>query len=91
MVQHFSKAPSIVASSIELADDTLHGAQQIAEFLYGDREQTHVRRVYHNASPASANRLPTFRLSNMICARKSTILEWIKQQEARSVVGAAQA
>jgi hypothetical protein len=90
MIERISRSPSIVASPSELADDTLHGAEEIAEFLYGDREQTHVRKVYHNASPASANRLPTFRLSNMICARKSTILEWIKVQEARSTVGAAQ-
>jgi hypothetical protein len=91
MVEYISRSPSIVANPSELADDTLHGAEEIAEYLYGDRAQTHVRKVYHNASPASANRLPTFRLSNMICARKSTILEWIKVQEARSMVGATQA
>jgi hypothetical protein len=90
MIEHVSKSPSIVTSSSDLADDTLHGAEAIAEFLYGDREQTHIRKVYHHASAASANRLPTFRLSNMICARKSTILEWIKVQEARSTAGAAQ-
>ena len=90
MIERISKSPSIVANPSELADDTLHGAEEIAEYLYGDREPGHVRKVYHNASPASANRIPTFRLSNMICARKSTILEWISAQESRSLARTTQ-
>jgi len=74
-----------VANPSELANDTLRGAEEIAEFLYGDR--TKRRKVYHNASPASVNPLPTCRDGTLICARKSTILEWIKAQEARSIAG----
>ena len=74
-------AEAAVANPSELANDTLRGAEEIAEFLYGDRTQR--RKVYHNASPASVNPLPTFRDGNLICARKSTILEWIKAQEVQ--------
>jgi hypothetical protein len=84
MIQHLPTAPGIAANPSELADDTLHGAEAIAEYVYGDREKQHVRKVYHNASSASANRLPTFRLGAMICARRSKILQWIEAQEARS-------
>jgi hypothetical protein len=83
MVEHILQAPSIVADP-ELADDTLHGAEEIAEYLYGDREKQHIRRVYHISRADSVNRLPTFRFGIIICARKSTILQWIKAQEARS-------
>lgn len=84
MIQQLPNAPSIAANPSELADDTLHGAEAIAEHVYGSREKHHVRKVYHNASSASANRLPTFRIGVVICARKSKILEWIESQEARS-------
>lgn len=66
-----------------LSDDILRGAEDIAEFLFGDKKQR--RRVYH---VASTSRLPCFRLGAILCARKSKLLEWIEAQEARNTTGA---
>ncbi|MDB5616099.1 DNA-binding protein [Tardiphaga sp.] len=63
----------------ELASDLLEGADAIATFIYGDKK--HRRKVYHLAS---TNSLPTFNLGAIICARKSTLLDWIEAQEGRS-------
>jgi hypothetical protein len=60
-----------------LADDILHGAHGIAEFLYGDRKLR--RKVYNLVETA---RLPHFRLGATICARKSVLLSWIATQES---------
>lgn len=62
-----------------LAADLLHGAEAIAIFVFGDIR--HRRKVYYYASDAKL-RLPTFRIGNVICARKSKLLEWIEMQEA---------
>lgn len=62
-----------------LAADLLHGAEAIAIFVFGDIR--HRRKVYYYASDAKM-RLPTFRIGNVICARKSKLLEWIEMQEA---------
>lgn len=56
--------------------DILHGADGIAAFLYGDAK--HRRKVYNLVQ---TNRLPHFRLGGMICARKSALINWIKNQE----------
>jgi len=61
---------------LDLASDILHGADQIAKFLYGDERQR--RKVYHLADKEN---LPVFRLGTTICARKSTLLRWIEEQE----------
>ncbi|MBX6330043.1 MAG: hypothetical protein IRY89_15885 [Pseudolabrys sp.] len=63
-----------------LADDLLHGAEAIAEFVFGS--PAHKRRIYYYASQ-SKYRLPVFRIGSVICARKSTLIEWIAQQEGR--------
>jgi hypothetical protein len=62
----------------EFAKDMLRGAEEIAEFLYGDREQR--RKVYHLAA---TSHLPVFKLGSMICARRSVLLKWVESQEAR--------
>lgn len=62
-----------------LADDLLRGADEIAEFILGDPRQR--RKVYHMAE---TSRLPTFRLGSMLCARKSTLLRWIAEQESQT-------
>lgn len=61
-----------------LADDLLEGAHQIAEFLFGNRGDR--RKVYHLAQ---TSRLPVFRLGAVLCARRSVLLAWIKEQEQR--------
>ena len=65
-----------------LADDILRGADQIAEFLFGDRGER--RKVYHLTEKF---RLPVFRLGSVLCARKSTLTTWIEEQERRTVQG----
>ena len=63
-----------------LADDLLRGADKIAEFLFGDPGQR--RKVYHLRE---CSRLPVFKLGAVLCARKSVLLAWIAEQEARAV------
>ncbi|WP_448187912.1 hypothetical protein [Azospirillum sp. sgz301742] len=65
--------PTLVRS---IGDDLLEGADTIAEFVYGDAAEK--RKVYHLVQHG---RLPTFRLGDKVCARKSTLLSWIKAQE----------
>ena len=55
--------------------DLLYGAAQIAQFLFGDAKQR--RKVYYLVE---SSRLPVFRLGS-ICARKSTLIAWIAEQE----------
>ena len=60
----------------EFSSDLLRGAAQIAEFLYGDRN--HRRKVFYLCERTN---FPHFRIGAMICARKSSILRWIEEQE----------
>jgi hypothetical protein len=60
------------------APDLLRGGAAIADFLFDDPEQR--RKVYHLAK---TSRLPVFRLGSLLCARKSTLLEWVARQERR--------
>lgn len=62
----------------ELSDDLLRGAGAIALFLFGDAGQR--RRVYYLASETNL-KLPIFRIGNVICARRSKLLEWIERRE----------
>lgn len=61
------------------SDDMLHGAAEIAQFLFGDSR--HRRKVYYLIE---AGRLPVLRL-NGICARKSTLLAWLKNEETAAM------
>lgn len=60
------------------AQDLLRGAEEIAQFLFNDRNAR--RKVYHLVSSSN---LPVFKLGSMICARKSKLLKWIEDQEGR--------
>jgi hypothetical protein len=62
----------------DFAQDLLRGAEEIAQFLFGDQKLR--RQVYHLAATST---LPTFKLGSMICARKSVLLKWIEDQEGR--------
>lgn len=67
----------------ELADDLLHGADEIARFIYGETEdekaaESNRRRVYH---ANDKHGLPTFKLGGTMTARRSTIIRWIEEQE----------
>jgi hypothetical protein len=74
-MEHESFALSLNA---EFAPDLLRGGAEIAEFLFDDPQQR--RKVYHLAK---TSRLPVFRLGSLLCARKSTLLEWVARQERR--------
>ena len=60
-----------------LASDILKGAGEIAGFLFGDEKKQ--RSVYGLAGKGV---LPVFHIGRMICARRSTLREWIAGQEA---------
>ncbi|MEF2557591.1 DNA-binding protein [Aurantimonas sp. C2-5-R2] len=61
------------ANDNTLAADLLKGADAIADYTGFDR-----RSVYHFASKGG---LPTFRVGALICARKTTLMAWISEQE----------
>lgn len=69
------------ANQPDLANDLLHGADEIAQFIFGKRGSR--RKVYYLAECA---RLPTFRLGTMLCARKSVLMGWIQGMESRATV-----
>lgn len=71
-------APAPPPRSGTLAEDVLHGAEEIAEFLFGDRRLR--RKVYYLAE---SSRLPVFRYGARLNARRSTLLQWIAEQEQR--------
>jgi excisionase family DNA binding protein len=56
-----------------LAADILRGAEEIANYLGFPR-----RSIYHAASRGN---IPTFRIGDLVCARKSTLAAWISEQE----------
>jgi hypothetical protein len=66
----------------EFAKDLLRGAEEIAEFLYGDGKLR--RRVYHLIATSN---LPVFKLGAMLCGRKSVLIQWVRDQEARHANG----
>jgi hypothetical protein len=67
---------NLTAQSPELYEDVLYGAEAIAEFLFGHRKKR--RKVYYLAEHT---RLPVFRIGSTLCARRSTLLNWISGQE----------
>lgn len=69
---------SPIPASNELADDLLRGADEIAEFIFGERGSR--RKIYYLSECA---RLPVFRLGSMLCARRSVLMGWIAGQESR--------
>lgn len=76
------KSPGPTTGEVRpLADDILRGADKIAEFMFGDPGER--RKIYHLAEKA---RLPVFRLGVALCARKSILLAWIAEQEARATM-----
>lgn len=63
-----------------LRGDTLRGAAAIAEFLFGD--PTLRRSIYHHIEH---HRLPVFRIGRCICARRSSLSEWVHEQERAAI------
>jgi hypothetical protein len=65
-----------MSDDLDFSKDILRGADAIAEYLFGDRRLR--RKVYHLAS---TSKFPHFKLGSKLCARKSTVTEWIENQE----------
>jgi hypothetical protein len=61
-----------------VSSDFLRGAAEIAVFLFGDKH--YKRKVYYLAERGF---IPVFRVGSMVCARKSTLTEWIASMERR--------
>lgn len=59
-----------------LAADILQGADAIAAWTGFKR-----RAIYH---AVACGHIPTFRMGEIICARKSTLNRWVSEQEARA-------
>jgi hypothetical protein len=62
----------------DFSQDLLRGADAIAQFLYGNRELGGA--IYYLAASPE---FPHFQLGSMLCARKSELEKWIKEQEER--------
>jgi len=62
----------------DFAADLLRGAEEIALYLYGKREER--RKVYHLVK---TSKIPVFKLGSMICARRSVLVKWVESQEER--------
>nr|WP_295831158.1 hypothetical protein [uncultured Azospirillum sp.] len=62
-----------------IAHDLLQGAEAIGAFMGLDPRQ-----VYYQSK-----RLPIFKIGALICARKSTLIRWIEEQESRTRNSAA--
>jgi hypothetical protein len=56
----------------KLADDLLRGAKAIAKHIYGTDRPAFARRIFHLHAQRE---LPTFKVGNFICARKSELDE----------------
>jgi len=77
-VDHEAGDPTPIPPA-DLSNDILEGAGSIAAFLLGDSR--HRRRIYHLVAKGT---LPVFRLGSVLCARKSSLLNWIESEEARA-------
>ncbi|MBP2311909.1 hypothetical protein [Azospirillum soli] len=71
--------PAAVVKTI--GQDVLYGADAVGAFT-----GLNPRQVYHLAQ---TNKIPVFRMGTLICARKSTLLRWIEEQEAKAMGAAA--
>ena len=66
---------------LDLGDDLLSGADEIAEYLFKDRKKR--RRIYHLNE---ARQLPLFYMGATLCGRKSTLKKHIANAERAAVV-----
>jgi excisionase family DNA binding protein len=61
------------ADNDNIANDILRGADAIAGFLGFPR-----RSIYH---AVAKGHIPSFRVGDIVCARRSTLTAWIAEQE----------
>ena len=79
IINHGSPLEGGASNLPPLHDDILRGAAELAEFLYGHQRRR--RAIYHLVEKGN---LPVFWLGSTICGRRSTLLAWIEEQEARA-------
>lgn len=58
--------------------DIIHGADAIAEVMFGDSSRNNIRRVYYLARTKA---IPAFKLGSSICARRDTLIQAIGAQK----------
>ena len=82
MTQHPGRVQTMqqTAAEVPLSEDLLQGADEIAIFMFGDVKYR--RKIYYLTGEAPRG-LPHFKMGSVICARKSTIRNWIAEQEGR--------
>jgi hypothetical protein len=61
-----------------LAEDLLRGAAEISQFFYGNAKPENRKRIYHLAD---SGKFPAFRMGSILCARQSTLIAYIEEQE----------
>jgi len=59
-----------------LADDLLVGAEAISIHMFGNEDKA--RHIYHLNEK---NYIPSFKMGNLVCLRKSTLEKWMRMQE----------
>ena len=75
-------ATDTTATWPRLADDLIEGAEEIAEFFFGDRSLKSRTRVFYLAGEIDpAHRPPIFRLGAKLAARRSSLLQWVAERE----------
>lgn len=77
-----TSAAALGIGNVNLSDDMLRGADAIADFMGMKRRQ-----IYHLTE---TSRLPVFRVGSVLCARRSTLLGWVEDQELRATAGCGQ-
>jgi hypothetical protein len=76
-------APLTSDSALDLGDDLLDGATEIAAFLFKDGSKR--RRIYYLNELGA---LPLFYLGGALCGRKSTLTRHIAEAERAAVTAA---
>ena len=76
-------SPPIDHNGGPLADDLIIGGPALCEYIFGSRERSVIKRLYHLASRSipPERRIPAFFIGVHLCGRKSTIVKWISDQE----------
>jgi hypothetical protein len=69
-----------------LAEDLLRGAAEISEFFYGNASPENRKRIYHLAD---SGKFPAFRMGAILCARQSTLIAYIEEQERAAMAAMA--
>ena len=65
------------------ANDLLRGAAEISEFFFGDASPGNRRRIYHLIEQG---KLPAFRMGGILCARQSTLVGHVEEQERQAML-----